>query len=256
MNTLLILLGLTWTVPALADVDDDVPKIMSRLFPKTHSVEVAAAVGNLLNPAFVDTTLLELSARYAFTETWAVGFAYATARTRDRSERKCVETFYNDPKHEVQAECMNDDGGDGLDDTEEANIGPAYARVRELRQLITLHGDYSLAYGKMIFLHGATGHFDLRLRFGGGMTMSDYYEQQPAQRTPGVARGDTAHYGGGGRPAPERQTTPHVYVAVAEDLLFLKRFSFGGELAYYVLLGTPHGIEQVVVVKIGAGVRF
>ncbi len=256
MNKLLLLLGLTWTMPALADVDDDVPKVMRRLFPKTRSLEVAAAAGYLLNPAFVDTTLLELSARYAFTETWGVGLTFATARTRDRSERQCVETFYNDPKHEVQAECMNDDDGQGLDGAQEANVGPAYAPIRELRQLVTLHGDYSLAYGKMIFLHGATGHFDLRLRFGGGLTTSDYYEQQPDQRAPGVTQDDAEHYGNAGRPEAERQTTPHVYVAVAEDLLFLKRFSFGGELAYYVLLGTPHGIEQFVVVKVGGGVRF
>lgn len=241
---------------ARADADDDQPKIMNRLFPKARSVEVSANAGYLLNPAFVDTSLLELNGRYSFSESWGVGVGVALARTKDRNERRCVETFYNDPKHEVEAECMNDDGGEGLEGTEEANVGPAYAKVRELRQLVTLHGDYSLAYGKMIFLHGVTSHFDLRLRFGGGLTTSDYYESQPERREPGVKREDGTSYGDAGRPAPERQTTPHAYVGFAEDLLFLKRFSFGAELAYYVLVGTPHGVEQFVVMKLGAGVRF
>lgn len=241
---------------ARADVDDDQPKIMNRLFPKARSAEVSANAGYLLNPAFVDTSLYELNARYALSETWGIGLGVAVARTKDRNERRCVETFYNDPKHEVQAECLNDDGGEGLDGVEEANVGPAYAPIRELRQLVTLHGDYSLAYGKMIFLHGVTSHFDLRLRFGGGMTTSDYYQQQPEKREPGVARDSPELYGEAGRPAPERQTTPHAYVGFAEDLLFLKRFSFGAELAYYVLLGTPHGVEQFVVIKLGAGIRF
>lgn len=256
MKNILFALLLGAATEVKADVDDDRPKIMNRLFPKAKSVEVSASAGYLLNPAFVDTSLFELNGRYSFSETWGLGVGFALAKSKDRNERRCVETFYNDPKHEVEAECMNDDGGEGLDGAEEANVGPAYAPIRELRQLVTLHGDYSLAYGKMIFLHGVTSHFDLRIRFGGGMTTSDYYEQQPERRDPGVGKGETDRYGGAGRPESQRQATPHAYVGFAEDLLFLKRFSFGAELAYYVLIGTPHGVEQFVVMKVGAGVRF
>lgn len=259
MNKSLILLLLCMSSTAAADVlvdQGDGDKIMNRLFPKSKSFELAVSAGYLLNPAFVDTTLFELSGRYQFSENWGLGLSVAIAQTKDRNERQCVETFYNDPNHKVAAECLHEDNNDGLAQDPQANVGPAYAPIRELRQMLTAHGDYALAYGKMIFLHGVTSHFDLRLRFGGGMTTSDYYREQPSQRSPGVARDDTAHYGEAGRPAPERQSTPHLYVGLAEDLLFLKRFSFGGEIAYYVLLGTPHGVEQFVVVKLGAGVRF
>lgn len=256
MKMLAAFLWLGLSNVALADIDDDRPKIMQRLFPKTGTLEVSAGAGYLLNPSFVDTALVEMAARYAFTERWGVGLSLDLARTKDRYERRCVETFYNDPKHEVAAECMEDDDGEGLRGAKEANVGPAYAPIRELRQIVTLHGDYSMAYGKMIFLHGATGHFDLRVRFGGGLTTSDYYREQTEDRTTGVSPSESDRYGPSGRPASERQTTPHVYLAIAEDLLFLKRFSFGGEVASYALLGTPQGFEYFMVLKVLGGIRF
>lgn len=240
----------------IAADDARADQIMNRLFPKTKKLELGLSGGFLLNPAFVDTQLAEASGRYFFSESWGIGLSHAIAQNKDRGERECVESFYNDPQYEVEAVCGSEDESGEIDGAEEANVGPAYMPIRQLESLTTAYGDYSLAYGKMIFLHGATGHFDLRVRFGSGITRSTYYEQQPNERQPGVVAADSSRYGEAGRPAPERQATPHLYLGLAEDLLFLKRFTFGGEVASYLLMGTPRGTEPFLVIRIGVGIRL
>lgn len=249
--------------------------VLHRLYPKTRGLELGLDVGVLLNPTFVDTTLTQASLRYFFNETWGVGLGVGMAQTKDRGERECVESFYNDPDRNVDASCASADDGAGLEQSENANIGPAYVPIRELRQVISLYADYTIAYGKQILLHGATSHFDLRLRFGAGMTVADYYEERTHVRgDPNrSSRGDTEGpngagvdegerdsegllYGTEGRPTAQRQTNPHLYLALAEELLIFRRFYVGGEFATYLLLGGPTGPEPFFVVRLGAGTRF
>ena len=253
--------------------------ILDRLFPKQGVIELGTDVGFVLNPAFVETRILQVSMRYFITETWGLGLGVGMAAANDRNERVCVESFYNDPDHEVDAPCAAVDEGDGLATAKTANIGPAYVPIREIRQMVTLYADYTLAYGKLILLHGATTHFDLRLRFGGGMTISDVYDERTYVRgrpdlqtrgalppegstepKPGVGPqdqdGDGLYYGKEGRDQPRQEKVPHLYLGFAEELLFFRRFFLEGELAGLVFLGTSSGFTPVLLARFGMGVRF
>lgn len=261
-------------------VGDGDEVILRRLFPKARRMEAGVDFGYVLNPAFVETTLVQVSGRYFFSEVWGVGVSLGMAQTKDRHERACVESFYNDPDHELDAVCSSDDKSDQLATATSANLGPAYAPIRELRQMFTVYGDYTLAYGKQILLLGATSHFDLRLRFGAGVSMADVYDERttvrghperstrgtmPAEGSgaipPGVGadeRDADGHllYGIEGRDAPRRESTPHIYLGVAEELLLFRRFYVEGELATYALFGTKEGLKAFLLARLGMGVRF
>lgn len=248
--------------------------VLHRLYPKAKTVEVAASAGFLLNPTYVDTQFLQLGARWHWSESWGLGFVLGRARTKDRAERECVESFYNDPLHERGAPCLSQDDAGGWEKTEEANIGPAYPRIRELTGLATVFADYSLAYGKQILLHGATSYFDLRLRFGAALIRSRLYGEEssiggdasrPARGDPlgeggapkaGVSVDDVHLYGEAGRPTPSDETTPAFYFALAEEMHFFRRFFVLGELGGYVMPVTDVGPELFFMAQLGAGVRF
>jgi hypothetical protein len=255
---------------------DDV--VLRRLYPKTRTVEVGAGAGWLLNPTFVETSLATLRFRYHWSEAWGLGLDIGAARTRDRNERRCVETFYNDPLHEAGASCSADDGGASLEESEHVNLGPAYVPIRELRGLVALYGDYTLGYGKQILLLGATSHFDLRVRAGAGDVVSDFYEERRTVRghperpsrgdpdgdggaakagvEPGEADGDGLLYGDEGRPAPRRETTPALYLGLAEELHVARRFFVSAELAAYAMTSAERGFEPFLVAELGLGLRL
>jgi hypothetical protein len=252
--------------------------VLDRMYPKAGSVEVEATYGFLLNPTYVDTTLARAAVTYHWSESWGFGLSFAAAQTKDREERACVESFYNDPDHEAGAPCYSQDGGAGLEGAKSANIGPAYPRIRELRALFGVFGDYTIAYGKQILLHGAVSHFDLRLRFGAAAVVSDVYAERqtvrgdpsrPARGDPtgangapkaGVAPderdGDGLLWGKEGRPEPRRETAPAAFLALAEQLHFARRFFLTGELGAYAMPSPARGFEAFLVVGLGGGVRF
>jgi hypothetical protein len=255
---------------------DDV--VLERLYPKARTLELGLGGGLLLNPTFVETSLARLSVRYHWSETWGIGLDAAVARTRDRKERRCVETFYNDPLREAGAPCAAEDDADAPSASDGVNLGPAYVPIRELRGMVALYGDYTLGYGKQILLLGGTSHFDLRLRFGGGAVVSDFYAERetvrgqpdrPSRGDPqgeggapkagvdaGERDGDGLLYGEEGRPEPRRETTPALYLGLAEELHFARRFFLSAELAAYAMTSAERGFEPFLVAELGLGVRL
>lgn len=228
--------------------------VLKRLYPKTRTFELEAGAGLLLNPTFVDTALARASLRYHWSETWGLGLAAAAAAAKDRDERGCVESFYNDPLKEGGAPCHAQDDGASLEGAKEMSIGPAYPGIRELTGLVMGFGDYTLAYGKQILLHGAVSHFDLRVRFGGGVVLSRFYEAIGTR--PELKKDATDLYGEAGRPEPRAETSPCLYLALAEELHFGKHFFLAGELAGYVMTSVDRGIEPFFVAHLGLGLRL
>jgi hypothetical protein len=253
--------------------------VLARLFPKAHRFELELGPALLLNPAFVETQVALLEARYFTSETWGFGLALGLARTQDRRERACVESFYNDPDHKGQAPCAAQDGGDSARAAGGAvDVGPAYVRIRELRALAVVTVDYALAYGKQILLHGATSHFDLRLRGGAGLAQSVVYaeelrvrgEDRPSRGDPqgrggapraGVDVDDVGpdgrrRYGEEGRPAPTTETAPLLYGAVVQTLHFAKRFYVAPELGVLLLAAPGDALAPLVTARVSLGVRY
>lgn len=252
--------------------------VLKRLFPKTKSVELEAGFGFLLNPTFVDTGLATAGLRYHWSEAWGLGLRFGMGISTDRSERRCVESFYNDPYIEGSAVCSAEDGGQSLKESERINIGPAYVPIRVLEGLVMAYGDYTLAYGKQIILHGIVSHFDLRVRFGAGAILSSYYAERtsvrgdasrPARGDPiggegvvkaGVTENETDEdgllYGDEGRPQALKQTSPAAFLAVAEELHFARRFFVAGELSAYVMSSEGRGIEALFLAHVGLGMRL
>lgn len=244
--------------------------VMRRLFTKTGTFEVEVGAGVVLNPTFVDTQLATATLRYHRSEAWGLGIRAAVASTKDRRERQCVETFYNDPAHKADAPCASQDGGRGLAN-EGVNLGPAYAPIRELKGMIAATADYTVAYGKQILLYGATNHFDMRIRFGAGVLASnDYAERQnvrgrdrpsrgdPAQSgvAPDESDGDGRLWGEEGRPAAQAVMSPVAFFGVVEEYHMLRRFFVAGELSGYLASGIGGGIDPFLVAQISLGVRL
>lgn len=252
--------------------------VLDKLYPKAGRFELGLEVGSLLNQSYVDTTLYKASLRYFFSETWGVNLMFATASNKDKFERACIESFYNDPQANVDAQCMSQDDGAGLAQNEDANLGPAYVPIREINQIIAAEAVYGIMYGKQIYFLGAVNHFDILLKFGAGLTRSRYYEErthvkgdpstpsrgafseEEGAANPGTdtAPGPdgTLRYGPEGRPDPKQETHLTTSLAVAQKFYLARRVSVDVELSNYTLFGTAQQFEPYLVVSAGIGVRF
>lgn len=252
--------------------------VMEKLYPKAGHLELGLEMGSFLNQSYVDTTLYKISIRYWLTETWGVNLGLAMGASKDKFERECIESFYNDPKANVDAQCMSQDGGAGLEADADANLGPAYVPIREIGQVATVEAVYGIMYGKQIYFLGAVNHFDILLKFGAGLTQSRYYEErthirgdpstpsrggfsdEEGAKNPGTGTepgSDGARrYGSEGRPDPRDETHATVSLAVAQKFYLARRVSVDVELANYTLIGTDTQFEPYLAISAGFGVRF
>lgn len=245
--------------------------VLKRLYPKAQSIEIEAGAGFVLNPTFVDTQLGLATVRYHWSESWGLGLRVGIARTSDRAERLCVESFYNDPDHKAGATCASQDGGAGGKQAG-VNVGPGYMPIRELRGLVGVTADYSLAYGKQILLYGATNHFDLRVRIGAGVLSSYDYDERTTIKGQDArpSRGDPAQsgvavdqtdangllWGPDARPTPRAVYSPAAFFGLVEEFHFAQRFFISGELSAYLSSGVGGGADLFFMVEVNAGVRL
>jgi len=199
-----------------------------------------------------------------------VGVEAMMASNTDKSERECLENFYNDPENVVSAEC-----GDGSDLTGRANFGPAYVPVRQTNTLLGAHAIWNPVYGKQIILLRAVTHFDLYVLAGGGLAMSTFWKQQTQLKgtsrsnrgtfnadttvstgNPGAAVSESGLYGTEGRPDPESLTSIQGTFAVGQKYHFTKNLHARIELRDYLLLGTASGFDNFFALTGGLGFRF
>ena len=248
--------------------------VLNKLFPKKKKFELAADGGKILNQSYIDSYIGHFGGTYYPSEEWGYGADIGIAINSDKDERKCIETFYNDPEHRIKGAPCGSQGNpeEDLASGSEANYGPAYVPITELKYLITGMAYWNPIYGKQLLVRSATSYFDLFLAFGGGVAMLNFYPQQetlnnlkPARGSftkgqdstnPGCALGEENCYDVEGRPTPQAKTVPVIAAAIGQKYHFAKRFVFRVELKDYILLATEQGFETFFTLWGGLGVRL
>lgn len=288
MNRFVILTMLTFgvTVPtqnifAYEKASDLNEVVLNKLFPKKKKVELDGRFGLVLNSSYKQTLLASAGLSYFWSEEWGFNVEGNFASTSDKPERGCIETFYNDPNFAVSEECG--DGAALSEDTEgDANFGPAYVPIRELKYMFLGNVVWNPIYGKQIVLLSATNYFDFYIKMGGGVAMSDFYAKQAefedgrssrgsfcvkkdstdvkgpdgCDRSSNPGTNDETRTGESGRPLPESQTHLTVHLSIGQRFHFFKRFQVGASLENYTLLGTDAGFDNFLALMTGFGVRF
>jgi outer membrane beta-barrel protein len=249
---------------------DGTEVVLRKTYPKKSRIEIEGTGGLVLNQSYTNTMLFGAGVNYFWSEEWGVGVEAMMASNTDKSERECLENFYNDPENVVSAEC-----GDGSDLTGRANFGPAYVPVRQTNTLLGAHAIWNPVYGKQIILLRAVTHFDLYVLAGGGLAMSTFWKQQTQLRgtsrsnrgtfnadttvatgNPGAAVSENGLYGKEGRPDPESLTSIQGTFAVGQKYHFTKNLHARIELRDYLLLGTASGFDNFFALTGGLGFRF
>ncbi len=247
--------------------------VMNKLYPKKKKFELAADGGKVLNQSYVDSYIAHLSGTYFMSEEWGFSADLGIVINKDKIERQCIETFYNDPKSIIGNECAATGNPDeDLAAGSDGNYGPAYVPIRELKYLIAGNAIWNPIYGKQIIGRAATSYFDLYLSFGGGVVMSSYYPQQEILKNDKYARGifdsknpannpgatpdEDYAYGTAGRPDPISKISPMICGSVGQKYHFAKQFIFRIEVKNYILLATEEGFETFFTLWGGLGVRL
>ena len=251
--------------------------IKGKLVTKKGRIELGVDGGLILNQAYVNTFLIHGSLTYYSSELWGFSLEGAFGVNSDKSERDCIENFYNNPQELTGPPC-----GSEADIPEKGNFGPAYVPIREIQYIISGNGVWNPIYGKQLIFLSAVVHFDMFFTIGGGIAASNYYAKAQntridgggggrATRIPpdGVKGGESANdanygcepsfegcYGVDGRPDQEQQTTPIINLGIGQKLHFGNLFNFKFELRNMTLLGTESGFENLFALWGGVGLRF
>ena len=275
------LLPMGATVHAYEKATDSTEVVLDKLFPKKHRLELDGKGGIVLNSSYTQSFLLNGGLTYFWSEEWGFNLSADLAMVKDKSERQCIENFYNDPNYALSSQC-GDSSGLTDDQQGDANFGPAYVPIRKLKYMFTGNFVWNPIYGKQIFLLSATNYFDFFISFGGGLAMSDYYPLQTNFVTDGHAQrgtfvctkklaaagkcdpkkdinpgtSDLTLIGIDGRPLPKSESNILAHVAIGQRYHFFKRFILTASLENYTILGTEQGFDNFLTIMAGAGVRF
>lgn len=278
----LLMLGMSNAAHAYERVTDSDEVVLNKLFPKKSKVELDGKAGIVLNSSYTQTFLINAGLTYFWSEQWGFSVEGNFASVSDKNERKCIESFYNDPNFDVDNECGEEAPGE-VNGEGDADWGPAYVPVRQLKYMFTGNLVWNPIYGKQIVLLSATNYFDFYVSMGGGVAMSDFYAKTPEFADGSPSRGtfcvkkdqadgkcdpgklpggknpgtlDAGLIGIAGRPAPEAQTNILAHFAIGQRFHFFKRFMVNASLENYTLLGTEAGFDNFLTIMGGFGVRF
>lgn len=241
--------------------------VKNKLFPKNGTFEVNVPdLGMIMNESYITTLLLHFGANYYFAENWGVGADLALPLSiTDKSERECIENFYNDPNYVIAAECGPSSELAGFET--QANMGPAYVPIRQIKSMLGFYGIWSPLYGKQLLWYSGTSYFDFFLTFGGALIASDYYPKSTLLRngktsrgsnidTVGASAAEETQYGKEGRPDPESGNNFATVLGIGQKYHFAKRFHIKLELRNYTMFGTDSGFDTFFTLWLGSGVRF
>ena len=275
--------------------EDDDEVIKNKLFPKKKKIEIGGPdLGLILNQSYIQSFVIHANLNYYFDEEWGFTLEGTLALNSDKSERYCIERFYNDFLNQVGSSCpapgqdpagplYTRDGSGAPVPIRGASFGPAYVPIRELGTILTGAAVWNPVYGKQLAFLTNTVYFDLFLIMGGGITQSTYYPQQIQLRNGNISRGTappedeisdicsednipgacpeldgghSAFIGDAGRPDPISESTPTITLGVGQKFHFKKRFNLKAEIRNYTLLGTAAGFDSFFMTWVGLGVRF
>ena len=122
---------------------------------------------------------------YFLDESTGYGLEFSYIINSDKEERKCIENFYNkpDPNDSVTGVCASTgdpaeakaafQNADG--ESYEPSMGPAYPPIRQLDYLISGYWVWNPVYGKQLFFMSGVAHFDVFIKVGGGVAMSQLF---------------------------------------------------------------------------------
>lgn len=262
--------------------------VLNKKYPKSSKLELSGSFGAVLNQAYVNSLVLTGSLSYFLNESWGIHLEALKAINADNAARQCIETFYNDPFNRVGPSCafeVEDPASPLIDQNGApiggANFGPAYVAIRELDMIFNITASWNPIYGKQLAFLSFTNYFDLFLKLGIGLSLSNYYpftnqlrdEKQTLSRgplpgdkttgcpdSPGICPDGNGNYlnyiGKNGRPDPIAESTPTLTFAFGQKFHFLKRYHLNAELRNYSLLFTERGMESFFIIWAGIGVRL
>lgn len=267
--------------------------VKNKLYPRSGRLEFAGpAFGMILNQSYIESYGFHFGMTYFINETWGLGIEGLLAQNTDKSERTCIENFFNDQFEEVGPACLPE-GGDPsqylINENGEAvrgaNMGPAYVAIREIQNIAMATLVWNPIYGKQLAFLSFTSYFDIYTTMGLGLTFSEYYPESvnlrdgrrarapfprdvlgcpkgsdsKGNKVAGVCPDDpeiNSLIGIAGRPTPQSQSTPTMTFGIGQKIHFKKYFHIKGELRNYTLLGTESGFESIFAVWLGLGVRI
>ncbi len=267
--------------------------VLYKNYPKKYRFEILPTATMLLNQTYISTYFIGGQLSFYPSETFGLHLEGSFGFNQDLASRHCLETFYNDPtKKELKYLCgynlLQEKGifetnspearkaiGDHIlsQKAKLASLGPAYVPIRELTTLMALTVSWNIIYGKQLAFMKFTNYFDLYLKFGGGIALSNYYPAQIA-----VKGGDGRKYrthsvqlntatnecdksygvcvngsntapnwedliGVAGRPEALKEISPLVTTALGYRFHFLKRLHLSAEIRSYLLIGTQKNRE-------------
>ncbi len=261
--------------------------VKNKLFPKFGKFEVSMPAGGLiLNQSYVDSYLVQGALTYYISESWGLSLEGLYVINSDRSERFCIENFYNDPFNQLAVPCPipTDDIRAPLKDTKGnavrgASFGPAYSPIRELNTLAFATAVWNPIYGKQLAFLNFTSYFDIFVTMGLGVAMSTFYPESLYLRNGKKARGQLpldfpptgcpqslgvcpddkdadSLIGANGRPDPQADISPMLTFGLGQKFHFAKRFHLKTELRNFTLIGGPNTYEAYFALWLGVGVRF
>lgn len=270
--------------------------VLRKKYPKIKKIEVDINGGAILNQAYITSAGVGGTITYFWKESWGLGIEGGIFINSDKSERVCIETFYNDTStddvsgatgkvcagqyEDVESIATEDlnagnqavrDRPDGSSET--ANMGPAYVPIRTKKFYAGLNFTWSPIYGKQLMLLSNTNYFDVFFTFAGGAMFSDFHaskqESEPGKvyrqtrestgstTTAGVSPSQSELYGIDGRPDALPEINGYIHLGVGVKYHFLKVMHLQIALKNYTLVGTQEtGIDNFVTMWAGLGFRL
>ncbi len=261
--------------------------VLNKKYSKKKVVEISLGGGGIMNQSYQQSYMFGATLNYFTSEVWGFGIEGGMFFNSDKTERTCIENFYNDFDGLVEGatgRVCNTTGDDAAAQADlatssggqrPANMGPAYVPIREKNFFIGGHAIWNPIYGKQLFLLSATGYFDVFLKAGGGVMMGEYYAQTNLMRngvpsrasaveagssaTPGTPAGGqfAGLYGIEGRPDVQSETNFYVMLGLGQKLHFARKFHVSMEVKNYTLLFTADtGFDNFVTISGNIGMRF
>ena len=286
----LLLLCFSYSIELFADEFQAKSKetVIHKNYPKKYRVEITPSATLFLNQVYLSSFFLGGQISFYASESFGIHLEGAYGFNEDLPSRSCLETFYNDIDktlggykcgyqylsseygvYETSSDAAREKIGDLLIGKTGASLGPSYVPIREISLLAALTFSWNLVYGKQLAFMNFTNYFDLYLKFGGGIAVSNYYPAQiyikdedeaKRYRADSVVRegrledcpgdygvcvdGKNANpdwanlIGTAGRPQPIQEISPLATLALGYRFHFLKYMHLVTEVRSYFLIAT------------------
>lgn len=248
-------------------------RVLHKIFTKKDQFEFhGLAFGGILNEAYNFSTFLQSGVSYFFSENWGLSFEATKVFPREKSSRRCIESFIYDPDQQVRQEC----GVDHLNENDEvrATYTPAYVPIRTLQGFVNLNGIWSPIYGKQLAFARKTSYFDIYLPFGVGASFSKFHPKKTTldsgRRTRGPISESTSEFdlpgaqadqrdlvGRSGRPTAKQEISPTINFGLGQKIHFWNQIFVKMEFRYYAIFSQEtSGANDFFTLSAGSGLKF